>query len=58
MAEIKKETKDFMGLVKKYKVEDGDRYEMRDEVFKAVTDISNNKILDGYENKEVRRLFY
>ncbi|WP_338321071.1 complement regulator-acquiring protein [Borrelia miyamotoi] len=60
VAELKKETEDFMGLVKKYKteVEDGDQYGMKNEVFKAVTDTSNNKTLDGDENKEARRLFY
>lgn len=60
VAELKKETEDFLGLVKNYKAEaeDEDQYGMKDEVFKAVTDTSNNKTLDGDEDKEARRLFY
>ncbi|UPA19322.1 complement regulator-acquiring protein [Borrelia puertoricensis] len=60
ISELKKDTESLITVVKKDKaeVEDGNQYEMKDEVFKAVTDAVNNKTLDSVENKEARRLFY
>ncbi|WP_024654737.1 complement regulator-acquiring protein [Borrelia hispanica] len=49
-----------MGLLNqdKAEVEDANQYGMKDEVFKLVLNAVNNKKLDPYDNKEVRRLFY
>ncbi|UPA12745.1 complement regulator-acquiring protein [Borrelia venezuelensis] len=60
ISELKKDTEGLIKVVNKDKaeVEDGNQYEMKDEVFKAVTDAVNNKTLDDDENKEARRLFY
>ncbi|WP_028328270.1 complement regulator-acquiring protein [Borrelia coriaceae] len=57
---IKKDVNNVKALVSadKAEVEDIDQYGMKEKVFKAVLNKSNQKTLDDNSNKELRRLFY
>ncbi|ATQ15522.1 complement regulator-acquiring protein (plasmid) [Borrelia miyamotoi] len=60
ISELKKDIDNVKGLVSRDKaeVEEDSQYDMKDEVFKLLSNTVNNKTLDNDENKELRRLFY